>query len=328
MSKVPSNASEAGHHPWLDGPISLQPTLIIAGGYRCGTTSLYTYLAGHPEVNPCTIKEPAFFFSIRLRERPPPYPQGHEVPAYLSMFRKKTGRVLLEATSNYLNDPGCAARILKAFPKAKIVLTLRDPVSRLVSWYKFLILQRQMKPGRSFEKWIREQLDDPRPAELRPYLLQALAHGCYSSYVNEFIEVFGRERVHLIWFDDLKRDQRAVMRSVCTFAGITDAYYDQYKFPTQNESIKIQRVRAYLAYRYLHRAAFKLLAPFPRINFRAKEWFYGHVEPAILGFFTGPSDPVVVSDALLAELHRYYRRDLAPLAVITGCAVPWQRIYE
>jgi hypothetical protein len=318
----------SGFHPWTQGVISSAPALMIVGSYRCGTTSLFSYLAGHPEINPSLIKEPGFFFSRRIRETPSPYPAGHEVWAYLSMFRRKNAPVLLEGTANYLHDPGCAERILGALPNAKVIIALREPVARLISWYKFIQLRQWWDGTCGFERWIREQQADHRPVDQRPYHLQALQHGLYSDYVRKYLDVFGRERVHIVWFDELKRDPRAVMIRICRFIGIAPGYYDTYVFPTQNEAMKIRRPRVFRIYRGLHRLFFRLLQPFPRLQHELRVLFFGYFEPAILGFFTGPADPVSVPETLQDELRRFYSHDLAALCAVTGQDVPWLGAYS
>lgn len=314
-------------HPWLSGTLTDEPMLIIGGGYRCGTTSLFSYLAGHPEISPSLIKEPCFFFSMRLAQQPSAYPSGHEAWAYRSMFRKKGARVLMEGTSNYLNDPGCAARIKRALPNARVVLLLREPVARLVSWYKFLRLQNQLDPGMTFEDWIRRQLDDPRPVDERPYPLQAVEHCRYSRYVDEYLRVLGPERVIVLWFDDLKRDPRATTQQVCDFAGVAPEYFDDYQFSTRNESMKIARPRLFAAYRKLHRGVFRLLRPWPRLQHELKVQLFGVVEPRLLPLFAGPANPVHVPEHLARTLRRCLRDDLAPLGSLTGMEVPWQAAY-
>ncbi len=320
---------QEGYHPWVREPISHNEMLIIAGGYRCGTTSLFACLSGHPEINPSLIKEPAFFFSLRLLEQPQiSYPPGHEVWAYLSMFRKKGGRVLLEGTSNYLNDPGCAARIARGLPRAKVILLLREPVARLLSWYKFLRLQGQLDPRLGFETWIHEQMSDPRPVDQRPYPLQAVEHCRYGRYVEEYLRVLGQDRVLILWFDDFKHDPRAVMRRVCRFSGIAADYYEHYSFAVQNESMKLRRPRAFAAYRKLHRGFFRLLRPWPRLQHLMRVGLFGVVEPKILPLFTGPADPVEISPRLQHELRDYVRADLPALRALTGADAPWRAAYE
>ncbi|HUP91352.1 MAG TPA: sulfotransferase [Solimonas sp.] len=319
----------AGQHPWASGPVTEREMLVVGGGYRCGTTSMFSHLAAHPEVSPSLIKEPAFFFSLRLAEQPQvSYPPGHEVWAYLSMFRKRGARVLLEGTSNYLNDPGCAARIARGLPRAKVILLLREPVARLVSWFKFLHLQGQLADTVTFESWIGEQLADTRPLEQRPYAMQAIGHCHYAPYVEEYLRVLGRERVLLVWFDEFQRDPRAVLQRVCRFAGIAADFYEHHELPRHNESIRIRRPRAFAVYRRLHRGFFKLLRPWPRAQHELKVRLFGSVEPRLMPFFTGPARPVEVSPELRRQLRAHFRSDLAPLRDLTGTEVPWRAEYQ
>jgi hypothetical protein len=317
--------ADAGTHPWLQGELSDREALLVVGSYRCGTTSMFTYLAGHPDINPATIKEPGFFFSQRWQDDPPAYPRGHEAESYLSLFRGR-GRVLLEGTSNYLHDPGCAARIHAALPNARVIIMLREPVARLISWYRFLQLQGWLGKDVAFEDWVRQQMDDPRPVNERPYALQALQHGNYAADVDVFLKTFG-EHAMVVWFDEFKRDPERVMRRVCALAGIDPAYYQGYRFDTRNESMQIRSERTFRWYRGAHRGFFRLFRHFPRLQFRLRELFYSR-EHLITPLFTEPAEPVRVPMALRAELQAYYRPGVAPLRAVTGEDPPWALAYE
>lgn len=318
---------DAGTHPWVAGTLTDQQMLIVAGGYRCGTTSLFTYLAAHPQINPSLIKEPGFFFSHRITQRPAAFPPGHEAAAYRSLFRRAGAHVLLEGTSNYLNDPGCAGRIAGALPNARVVVLMREPIARLVSWFKFLRLQRQIDPAVSFETWIRRQLEDARAIDDRPYLLQAVEHCRYAQYVEDYLRVLGRDRVLPMWFDDLKSDPLGALRRVCRFAGIDASFYDAYAFPRQNESMKIRRPGLFKLWQRLHKGAARLLQPWPRLQYEMRVQLFGHVEPRILPFFTGPADAVDVSAQLTSDLRAHFVDDLAPLSALVGSQAPWQAEY-
>lgn len=43
----------------------MRPNLFIIGAPKCGTTSLYEYLYGHPEIYMSPVKEPFYFFARR-----------------------------------------------------------------------------------------------------------------------------------------------------------------------------------------------------------------------------------------------------------------------
>lgn len=318
-----------GGHPWLKQPVTQQRALIIPGGYRCGTTSLFAYLADHPEINPAIIKEPAFFYSRRFRHNPAEnraYPPGDEAWAYRSLFRRRPDApVWLEGSAMYLHDRGCAARIRAGLPEARIVILLREPIARLVSWYKFLLLQGMLPAsGGGFESWVREQIADATPLDERPLPRQAIAQGHYAASVAEYLQCFGRERVELVWFDDLKRDPRAVLRRVCALVGIRPDFYDDYTFPVQNEARKLRYPRAFAAYQRAHRRFFRLFGFAPRLQHELRVQLFGRLEPWALQYLTTAADPLEVHEPLAATLREYYRADLEPLRALVGTPAPWE----
>ncbi len=317
--------AERPAQPWLRGVLTEQDMLIIAGGYRCGTTSLFSYLASHPDINPSVIKEPAFFFTLRHREQPQTsYPPGDEVWAYLSLFRRRRAPVLMEGTSNYLNDPGCAERIHAALPGAKVVILLRDPVARLESWYRFLRFQHQIDPQLSIDAWVEQQLADPRATEQRPYPLQAVDHCAYAAYVESYVRVFGTQRLLPLWFDELKADPHAVTQRVCRFAGLDPQRLGRAQFRTENASSRIRYLRLFTAYRRSHRVLIRLLQPLPRCQFRFKTWLFGRFEPWLLRRLTAPADRPALSPALVRRLRAHFAADEARLAAILHSAPPWR----
>ena len=106
----------------------LCPDFIIIGAAKCGTTSLYRYLNSHPQVLPPHKKELDFFRSN--------FNKG--VDWYLAQFPAITDRsefVTGEATTIYFEMEMVPKRIFQLFPQAKLILLLRDPVARAVSWH-------------------------------------------------------------------------------------------------------------------------------------------------------------------------------------------------
>jgi len=309
-------------YPRISGPITDDEFLIIAGAYRAGTTSLFTYLADHPEVRPAVPKEPGFFFSFTWAHTPSSFPPGREVDAYLSRFkRKEAGRVRLDATPNYLYDIGCAQRIATALPDARVVLILREPISRLVSWFRHSLFQGRLAPGTDFERWVRAQLVDERPDHEVGYLERSVRHGRYSSYVSEYLETFGQERVHVIWFDDLVAQPRRTLQDLSAVAGLSPSFYDAYDFRPENESSQFRYRRAYFAYLRTAKALLRLFAWAPNVRFKLEPYVY-RWEPKLLKATIQPAAPVVLTNELHADLARYYAADVARLQALTG-PVPW-----
>lgn len=110
----------------LPGAPGRLPEFLIIGAQRCGTTSLYRYLAAHPSVRTATGKE-LQFLSLHHRRGLRWY-RGHFPvrPPGVSSF---------EASPYYLFDPDVPARAAALLPHARFVALLRDPVERAYSHY-------------------------------------------------------------------------------------------------------------------------------------------------------------------------------------------------
>jgi len=107
---------------------SQAPDFLIIGATKCGTSSLYYYLSHHPQLLFSHKKELDFFWKY--------FHQG--INWYLSHFPSLTDRsnfLTGEATPNYLRFPIVAKRIQQYCPNIKLIILLRNPTERAVSWH-------------------------------------------------------------------------------------------------------------------------------------------------------------------------------------------------
>ena len=105
------------------------PDIVVIGSMKAGTTSLFRYLASHPDVVPSSVKETNFFTTDE------DFNKG--LDWYRSLFRQ-AGRSAIEASPNYTKRhvfPGVPARMQAILPDARLIYLLRDPVDRIVSHY-------------------------------------------------------------------------------------------------------------------------------------------------------------------------------------------------
>lgn len=104
----------------------MEPRFIIAGAMKAGTTALFNHIAQHPAFRAPTLKEVNFF----------DFQHDRGMRRYLGHFPRRTeGAFSGEASTGYLWNPRCAARICEALPNVKILVILRDPVERSLSHY-------------------------------------------------------------------------------------------------------------------------------------------------------------------------------------------------
>lgn len=112
----------------LDRRPRKNPDFIVAGAQKAGSTSLFAYLAAHPDVDQPLVKEVNYFDLWAHR--------GHDWYGRHFPVARDDGRQTGEASPMYMVHPLAMARIARDLPDVKIVVILREPVSRLVSHYR------------------------------------------------------------------------------------------------------------------------------------------------------------------------------------------------
>jgi hypothetical protein len=104
------------------------PDFVIVGGMRCGTTSLYDWLARHPLVAPATTKELRYFDVDHAKGQ----------RWYRSHFPLvRGGRITGEASPYMLFYYVAPERASRELPHGKFIALLRNPVQRAISHYWF-----------------------------------------------------------------------------------------------------------------------------------------------------------------------------------------------
>jgi hypothetical protein len=180
------------------------PTFVVVGAPRCGTTALNFYLAQHPEIAMATPKETHFFDRN--------FDRG--IDWYSARFRRTNAtRLLGEATPLYMSNFVALDRLCQAFPQARIVAILRDPIARANSHFHYRVA-RGLDSG-TLADAIRRELEGP--ADSFPYL----KIGRYAEQIAELDRLFGRDHLHLAWQTELLQSPQEVVNGIVSFLGLT-----------------------------------------------------------------------------------------------------------
>jgi hypothetical protein len=205
------------------------PDFFVVGHPKSGTTALYRMLNSHPQIFMTPMKETRFF-SPELRSRyarfgPDRLPQT--LDAYLALFAgarpdQRTG----EASPSYLRSHMAARRIADVAPEARIIAILREPASFLRSFH-LQSVHNNNETEKDFAKAI--ALEPARRAGRRIPLLcaqpKALMYSDHVRYVEQlrrYHELFGRERVLVLVYEDYRRDNAATVRTMLRFLEVDD----------------------------------------------------------------------------------------------------------
>lgn len=200
-----------------------RPNFFIVGAPKCGTSSLHSYLGQHPDAFVPNRKDVPFFGSDlehRLAEGRP-----ETLEAYLASFATaRHERRVGDACVWYLYSTRAAQEIERFNPESSIIVMVRDPVELLYSLHSHLLFMTDedisdfadalaAEPARRAGQRIPAHCRFP--ASLRYHEVVRL-----SEQIERYYERFGRERVHVIVYDDLRADTSHVVRQVFSFLGL------------------------------------------------------------------------------------------------------------
>lgn len=197
------------------------PNFLIIGAGKSGTTSVYHYLKEHPEVFMSTVKETNFFAleGEKIETRDDDSDQMYHYPwsvnnweQYLDLFKDASlNQIRGEASPMYLYSSKAAESIKTRVPDVKLIAVLRQPSERLYSRYLHLARENRV-PGK-FE----DALDEKSIWWKRNDLIN---EGRYHTHLSKYFELFPENQIKVILYDDLKKDQNAVMKEIYSFLGV------------------------------------------------------------------------------------------------------------
>jgi hypothetical protein len=193
------------------------PNFIIAGGVATGTSFLSATLAHHPDIYLPKIQrpEPNFFhYSWKFN-------QGMEWYQKTWFHEVENQRAVGERSSLLFPSDVAARRIKQALPDVKLIFCLRNPLERAWGNYRFTVLEG-LEPL-SFAEAIlceseRMKQAEGKWAEVQPHAYLTRSH--YSTHLEEFFALFGRERILLLKSEDLGRNPQENVKRVCEFLDV------------------------------------------------------------------------------------------------------------
>jgi Sulfotransferase domain len=194
------------------------PDFLILGAQKAGTTALYAYLRWHPQITGPSFKEVSFF------DRHYAHGEGW----YRAHMPARRRPLVGEASPSYLFHPLAPERVASMLPDARLIALLRNPVDRAFSHY-----QHEVALGReplSFEDAIdreEERMRDEVERMVREpsYFSHAwwnytyVARGRYAEQLERWFARFPRERLLVLFTEELAADTAGTYRRVLDFLG-------------------------------------------------------------------------------------------------------------
>lgn len=276
---------------------------IIAGVNKAGTTSLFVSLQAHPEVATSSVKETRYFLPAR-------YGQPLEPPSvYESYFAAAGDRpVRLEATPSYFyGGAPLVARIVDALGSdVRAIIVLREPVSRLVSFFTFQKTRLRVPEEMTLAEYlgVADRLTDAAFADPANERYFGFRGGCYADYLPAWVDAFG-PRLRVVFFDDLVSRPEIVLQEVATWLGIDPDAFPAPDLSSENRTTGF-RFRAFQrAALFANDRLERFLRRHPALKQRLRAAYYR---------VNGRAAREAVPQAVRAELEERYREPNQRLA--------------
>lgn len=233
-----------------------KPNLFLVGAPKCATSAMATYLGQHPEIFIAPTKELHFFGSdlqIRSNLSRPQQVRGGRVEDYLAHFAAAHAeKIVGEASVMYLFSQQAAQEIHDFNPDASIIITLRNPVDAVYSWHGQMLYACEDDIEDFGEALAAEEdrkLGRRIPAETA--YVDGLRY-CdvfrYSSQVRRYFDVFGRDRVLVLLFDNFQQDTAGVYRSALRFLGVEEGFHPDFAIVNPGKQVRSRALYNFLAH--------------------------------------------------------------------------------
>ncbi|MDZ4657452.1 MAG: sulfotransferase domain-containing protein [Bythopirellula sp.] len=218
-----------------------QVDFIVIGAAKSGTTSLFRYLNAHPQILMPEEKELDFFSS--------PTRLARGLDWYLSHWqgREAHTQVWGEASPQYMQVENVAAEIRKRFGPIQLIAVLRNPIERTYSHYRHAV--RKHVEHQSFREVVNDYLCSGHQSHVvgharvqHDYFL----HGQYGRILGQFLQVFPREKIKVVFLDDLEQRPHRVMQDLFALLGVENTFQNDCFLNVYNSGRKTVAQNAFL----------------------------------------------------------------------------------
>ncbi len=172
------------------------------GAQKSGTSWVYACLYEHPEI--CAPVKEIHFFSRPRFEKGRGWYEHHFTQCAAG---KKRG----EFSTSYLYAKEAPERIHSFYPHAKLIAILRNPKERAYSQYRNAIKAGEIREKMSFEAY----------AKLEPSVYE---QGLYAVQLDQYYELFSKEQLLVLIYEDSKKDPAAFIKKIYDFLGVDSSF--------------------------------------------------------------------------------------------------------
>jgi [heparan sulfate]-glucosamine 3-sulfotransferase 5 len=186
------------------------PRAIVVGIQKCGTTALVKFLGAHPEIAAFQY-EAQYFFGRNY--------QNHPIDWYRKMMPCSfPNQITIEKSPPYFYRREAAKNIRDMNPKTKIIIIVKDPVTRAVSMYAMLKEYKKVG-GKRFEDCV--TYNDNKTINSSSRFIE---FSNYPKHMQVWLEYFNREQILMLDGHQMELNPASELKKVERFLGIKNYF--------------------------------------------------------------------------------------------------------
>lgn len=218
------------------------------GVAKAGTTSLHDLLELQEKICLPKRKETNYFsfgvsgkpaFTGPLDQSSVNDPTITSLDEYIDDFERTPGCLTGEVCPSYMLS-GAARNVHRHNPDARIIILLREPVSRAFSNYQHLV--RDGREQLTFDDAL--AAEDDRLSQGWEWFWGLKQNSLYADSVREYLDIFGKDQIKVIFFEDFIKDQENQLKDVMGFIGADPSSARFEVFDSNKSGVVSERWRA------------------------------------------------------------------------------------
>lgn len=224
------------------------PRFIVIGGHKCGTSSLHYYLKQHPEILMPKTKGQDLLNKVNL-----------DIKTYEKSYETRTSeKIFGEVSSSYFQSQKACKAIKKYFPRAKLLIMLRNPVDRAFSDFNALSNRQEIK-GK-----FTDIVKNPEPSN------SIIRLGFYYDFLKLYLNSFEKNQFKPLVFDDFVNNRKIFYQQFFQFVEVDDQFIpDTSVIIRKGGTVKHEKIKKmFFSNPKIKSAAAMLLKPFTNSNQR------------------------------------------------------------
>ncbi len=205
------------------------PNFLIIGAAKAGTTALHEYLQQHPQIYMTPTKETNFFAfegeEINFQGIGDELLKDFSITD-LSTYQEQfagvtTEKAIGETCPSYLYYPQAATRIKQYIPDARLIVILRNPVTR--AYANFLhTIRDDREPHKDFALALQDEPN--RIANNWEWFWHYIQVGFYGKQLKHYYEIFPSSQIKIYLYEDLKNNAIATLQDIFCWLEVDDTF--------------------------------------------------------------------------------------------------------